>query len=70
MQNIFEEKSDKSTANSDDKENSKNKKKSQDNARDSMPPLTISESRRNLGMSLRNFVFYSYCNFVNFVCVL
>ncbi|XP_075161990.1 uncharacterized protein LOC142234697 [Haematobia irritans] len=47
MQNIFEEKSEKSTT--DEKENSKNKRKSQDNPRDAMPPLTISESRRNLG---------------------
>ncbi|XP_061397949.1 uncharacterized protein LOC133333673 [Musca vetustissima] len=49
MQNIFEEKSDKPTNTNDDKENTKNKRKSQDNPRDSMPPLTISESRRNLG---------------------
>ncbi|XP_058974369.1 uncharacterized protein LOC131800710 [Musca domestica] len=48
MQNIFEEKSEKTT-NNDDKENTKNKRKTQDNPRDSMPPLTISESRRNLG---------------------
>ncbi|XP_073844001.1 uncharacterized protein isoform X2 [Musca autumnalis] len=47
MQNIFEEKSEKPT--NDDKENTKNKRKTQDNPRDSMPPLTISESRRNLG---------------------
>ncbi|XP_013112501.2 uncharacterized protein LOC106090754 [Stomoxys calcitrans] len=47
MQNIFEEKSEKST--NDDKENTKNKRKSHENPRDAMPPLTISESRRNLG---------------------
>ncbi|XP_023305925.2 uncharacterized protein LOC111687690 isoform X1 [Lucilia cuprina] len=54
MQNIFETSPEKPA--NDDKENKtkeqekKTKRKSQDiNPRDSMPPLTISESRRNLG---------------------
>lgn len=54
MQNMFETSPEK--PNNDDKENKtkeqdkKTKRKSQDaNPRDSMPPLTISESRRNLG---------------------
>ena len=60
MQNIFETSPDTKT-NNDDKENSakdpKAKRKSQDaNPRDSMPPLTISESRRNLGMFQDTYV--------------
>lgn len=59
MQNIFETSPEKSTSTTDDKENKtkdqekKQKRKSQDiNPRDSMPPLTISEARRNLGKKM------------------
>lgn len=69
MQNIFEEKSEKTT-NSDDKENTKNKRKSQDNPRDSMPPLTISESRRNLGeIRIKFLVDYFFLIINDFVFV-